>query len=300
MIRPVRFRSNPQTAASNAFQQADLDRDAAAVQRLAEQEFEGLAAALKQAGVEVIVYSDTQTPDKPDAVFPNNWLSTHSDGSVVLYPMQAVNRRAERRPDIVADLAATFGFSVGSTLDLSDAEQRDEFLEGTGSMVLDRANRVAYACLSPRTHPDLLQRWCDRFDYTAVTFKALSGDRPIYHTNVMLSVGERLAVVCLAAITSADEREHVRARLAETGHEIVEISIAQMNAFAGNMLELNSGEGESLFVMSQRAYDSLDDGQRAKIRQSSRIVSVPITTIEDHAGGGVRCMLAEIFLPKKG
>lgn len=298
MIRPARFRSNPLTAASNAFQQADPGHDAAAAQRLAEQEFEALAGALKEAGVNVIIYADTLSPDKPDAVFPNNWLSTHADGSVVLYPMQATNRRIERRPEIVADLAAANGFTVGSTIDLSDAESRGEFLEGTGSMVLDRVNRLAYACLSPRTHRAALQRWCARFGYEAVTFSAVSNGQPIYHTNVMMSVGARLAVVCLSSIESADEREQVRARLEATHHEIVDITPAQMNAFAGNMLELASADGGSVFVMSQRAYDSLDDAQRSRIAGHSKVVSVPVGTIEDHAGGGVRCMLAEIFLPR--
>ncbi|HET7370541.1 MAG TPA: arginine deiminase-related protein [Gammaproteobacteria bacterium] len=298
MIRPARFRSNPQTAASNAFQQADPDHDAAAVQRLAEQEFEALAGALKNAGVNVLIYADTPSPDKPDAVFPNNWLSTHADGSVVLYPMQAANRRIERRPEIVANLAEANGFNVGSTVDLSEAEQQEQFLEGTGSMVLDRANRTVYACLSPRTHRDALTKWCTRFGYEAVTFSAFSNGQPIYHTNVMMSVGERQAIVCLASIESADERERVRVRLETTGHEIVDITPAQMNAFAGNMLELVAADGRAVTVMSQRAYDSLDDAQRVRIGKHSQIVSVPITTIEDHAGGGVRCMLAEIFLPK--
>ncbi|HET7308270.1 MAG TPA: arginine deiminase-related protein [Gammaproteobacteria bacterium] len=298
MIRPARFHSNPLTAASNAFQQAEPGHDAAAVQQLAEQEFEALAGALKDAGVNVIVYADTPSPDKPDAVFPNNWLSTHADGSVVLYPMQATNRRIERRPEIVADLAAANGFSVGRTVDFSDAEQQGEFLEGTGSMVLDRANRIVYACLSPRTHRGVLQRWCARFGYEAVTFSAVSNGQPIYHTNVMMSVGAQVAVVCLPSIESVNEREHVRRRLEATGHDIVDITPAQMNAFAGNMLELAGADGGSVFVMSQRAYDSLDDAQRARIGNHSKIVSVPIATIEDHAGGGVRCMLAEIFLPR--
>ncbi|HET8552540.1 MAG TPA: arginine deiminase-related protein [Gammaproteobacteria bacterium] len=298
MIRPARFRSNPETAASNAFQQADPGHDIAGVQLLAEQEFEALAAALKEAGVNVLIYADTPSPDKPDAVFPNNWLSTHADGTVVLYPMQATNRRVERRPEILAGLAAENGFAVGSTIDLSGAEQRGQFLEGTGSMVLDRVHRIVYACISPRTHPDVLKGWCARFDYEPVTFSAISNGQPIYHTNVMMSIGSRIAVICLAAIESADEREMVRSRLESTGHRIIDITPAQMNAFAGNILELAGADGGSVFVMSQRAYDSLDDAQRAQIGSHSKIVSVPITTIEDHAGGGVRCMLAEIFLPR--
>lgn len=300
MIRPARFRSNPQTAASNAFQQTNPDHDAVAVQRLAEQEFEALEGALKQAGVNVVVYADTPSPDKPDAVFPNNWLSTHADGSVVLYPMQAANRRIERRPEIVTDLAAANGLMIADIVDLSDAEQQGHFLEGTGSMVLDRAHRIVYACLSPRTHRDILSTWCARFGYEAVTFAAFSNGQPIYHTNVMMSIGARQAIVCLESIEAAHERDQVRARLEATGHEIIEITPAQMNAFAGNMLELTSANGEAVIVMSQRACDSLDDAQRARISKNARIVSAPITTIEDHAGGGVRCMLAEIFLPKKG
>lgn len=299
MIRPARFRSNPQTASSNAFQHDDSPLNGANVQLEAAREFDGLVAALVNAGVEVIVAPDTPERDKPDAIFPNNWLSTHADGTVVRYPMHAVNRRLERRPDIITALADHHDFDVRGQVDLADAESREQFLEGTGSLVLDRANHVAYACLSPRTHPALLKEWCARFDYESVAFEAASNGRAIYHTNVMMAVGERLAVVCLAAIVSPGERDAVRARLVETGHDIVDISPEQMNAFAGNMLELKSADGESLFVMSRRAHDSLDKTQLAQIETRSKIVSVPIATIEDNAGGSVRCMLAEIFLPKR-
>jgi hypothetical protein len=298
MIRPARFCSNPQTAASNAFQHAGAHQDPDAIQLAAEREFDGLAAALENAGVEVAVVTDGTSPDKPDAVFPNNWLSTHADGTVVLYPMQALNRRWERRPQVICELAAGDGLIVGATYDLSDAEQADQFLEGTGSLVLDRAHRIAYACLSPRTNPTLLERWCGRMGYEAVSFAAVSDGRPIYHTNVMMSVGERLAVVCFEAITADEERRRVRDSLIRTGHDLLAISVAQMHAFAGNMLELQTSNGRSVFVMSQRAYGSLTAEQRAQIREHSDIVSVPIPTIEDHAGGSVRCMLGEIFLPK--
>lgn len=300
MIRPARFASNPQTAASNAFQQAAAVADPDAARQAAEQEFEGLVAALEQAGIDVLVWPDTAEPVKPDAIFPNNWLSTHGDGSVTLYPMEAENRRLERRHDLIENLSTRYGFNVRRVVDLSDAERRGEFLEGTGSLVLDRANRTAYACLSSRTHERTLARWAEQFGYETVSFAAVDENgRSIYHTNVMMSIGSRIAIVCLAAIASPAELERVRSKLADSGHEIVDVSFAQMRAFAGNVLELVNRTGEAVMVMSERARTALTAEQIHAIERHARIVAAPVNTIEDQSGGGVRCMLAEVFLPRQ-
>ena len=300
MIRPARFESNPLTAASNRFQ-AQSSSSPEQQQAAALHEFDGLVAVLREAGIEVIVVEDTREPHTPDAIFPNNWISTHADGRVVLYPMEAENRRTERRHDIVEDLATRFGRQVTEVIDLSGHEDDGHFLEGTGSMVLDRANRIAYACVSTRTHLDPLGDFAQRLDYDVVAFDAVdSGGIPIYHTNVLMSIGERLAVICGEAIPRDDQREAVLARLRETGHEIVLLTYAQLDAFAGNMLELQNANGERVLAMSQQAYDSLDEEQRTVLAANGRIVSASIDTIESSAGGSVRCMLAEVHLPLEG
>jgi hypothetical protein len=298
MIRPTRFQSNPQTADSNAFQ-TEPEASPAEQQRSALPEFEALAAALRDAGVDVVVFDDTREPHTPDSVFPNNWVSFHADGTVVLYPMEAENRRGERRADIVDHLAAGLGFQVRQVIDLSHHEANGHFLEGTGSMVLDRVNRIAYACLSSRTHLDALGDFAQRMDYDVVAFEAVDRDGvPIYHTNVLMSVGERLAVICDAAITRDDQRRAVLERLESTGHEIISLSFEQLLAFAGNMLELRAADGVSVMAMSQRAWDSLSPEQRAIFEENGRVVTAAIDDIEDSAGGSVRCMLAEIHLPR--
>ena len=298
MIRPTRFQSNPQTAESNAFQ-TEPGLPPAEQQRAALQEFERLATALRDAGIEVIVFDDTSEPHTPDSVFPNNWVSFHADGTVVLYPMEAKNRRSERRLDIVERLDTALGFQVRHVLDLSHHEKDGHFLEGTGSMVLDRVNHVAYACLSSRTHLDALGDFAQRMDYEVVAFEAVDRDGvPIYHTNVLMNVGEKLAVICDAAIPRDDQRDAVLERLRATGHEILSIDFDQLEAFAGNMLELRAADGERVVAMSRRAWDSLTKAQRESIESNGRVVVVAIDDIEDSAGGSVRCMLAEIHLPR--
>ena len=300
MIRPTRFQSNPQTADSNAFQ-TEPDASPAEQQRAALPEFEDLVRALRDAGIDVVVFDDTPEPHTPDSVFPNNWVSFHADGTVVLYPMEAENRRGERRPDIVECLDAELGFQVREVVDLTHHEANGHFLEGTGSMVLDRVNRIAYACLSSRTHLDVLGDFAQRMEYDVVAFDAVDRDDvPIYHTNVLMNVGEKLAVICDAAITRDDQRQAVLERLGSTGHELISLDFDQLEAFAGNMLELCAADGMSVFAMSQRAWDSLSDDQKAKFEASGRIVAAAIDDIEDSAGGSVRCMLAEIHLPKAG
>lgn len=297
MIRPARFESNPMTAESNLFQgrsNATPDEQ----QRAAAREFDGLVDTLRSAGIAVVVVHDTEEPHTPDSIFPNNWVSFHADGRVVLYPMQALNRRTERRPDILDRLAGEFGFQIAEVLDLSAHENSGHYLEGTGSMVLDRSNKIVYACLSSRTQLDPLGDFAQQMDYEIMSFDAVDRDGvPIYHTNVLMNVGERVAVICDEAIVRDDQRAAVLAKLSGTGHEIVSLSYEQLDAFAGNMLELRSESGERVVAMSTQAWKSLNAKQRQVLESNGKVVHAPIDNIEDSAGGSVRCMLAEIHLP---
>ena len=297
MIRPVRFESNPLTADSNRFQ-GKSNATPEQQQDAALREFDGLVVALREHGIDVFVVDDTSEPHTPDSIFPNNWLSLHADGQVVLYPMEADNRRTERRMDIVERLDAELGYQVREIIDLTAHESAGHYLEGTGSMVLDRAHRIAYACLSTRTQLDPLGDFAQRLDYDPVTFEAVDHDGvAIYHTNVLMNVGEKLAVICDEAIPREDQRSAVMQRLHETGHEVLSLSYDQLDAFAGNMLELRTKDGVRLVAMSQQAYDSLSDDQLQLLRKNGDVLAVPIDTIEASAGGSVRCMLAEIHLP---
>lgn len=298
MIRPVHFHSNPLAATSNTFMTPPA-MSHAQEQAIALQEFEGLVAALDEAGVDVIVVEDTPEPETPDAIFPNNWLSTHADGRCVLYAMQVPNRRPERRADIVS-LLEQRGFLAREVIDLSWHEAEWRFLEGTGSLVLDRVNRVAYACLSVRTHREVLDDFSEQMAYDVVAFDAVdAAGQAIYHTNVMMNIGEDFAVVCLESIHDPAQQDTVVRSLQTSGHEIIPISLEQMVAMAGNMLELRSRNGERLVAMSDRARRSLTGEQMAAIERRARVVSAPIDNIENSAGGSVRCMLAEIHLPVK-
>ena len=298
MVRPHNFSSNPQTAASNTFQRAP-EAEAAAVRSQALREFDSMTGVLRGAGVALMVFEDTDVPHKPDAVFPNNWVSFHADGRVYLYPLEAEDRRAERRVDIVESLSADRGFHVHEIVDLSPLEADGLFLEGTGSMVLDRANRVAYAALSSRTHMGALADFAQRADYEIAAFESLDAHgRPVYHTNVMLAIGERFAVICAESIDDLTKRAAVLERLAATGREIVEISIAQMASFAGNLLELRTTAGDPVIALSRTARDCLSDEQRERIAACGRLLPIAVDTIERVGGGSVRCMLAEVFLPR--
>ncbi len=300
MVRPVRFRANPETADSNRFQDPP-DIPAARQQERAAVEFEGLLAALRGAGVEVFVFDDTPEPHTPDALFPNNWVSFHADGRVVIYPMEAENRRAERRSDIVDALYEQGRFDVREVIDLTSHEQNGHFLEGTGSLVLDRVNHIAYACLSTRTHLEPLGDFAQRLDYEIVAFEAVDrGGVPIYHTNVMMSLGEELAFVCADSIRDQRQRQAVLGQLEETGHEVVTLGYDQLEAFAGNMLELKSSGGGRVLAMSAQAYAALDEDQLGRAAANGEIVTALIDTIEASGGGSVRCMLAEIHLPRRG
>ncbi|MFI4889243.1 MAG: citrulline utilization hydrolase CtlX [Steroidobacterales bacterium] len=298
MVRPASFGFNPQTAATNAFQRlpgVDPPR-AAAVLR----EFDAAADMIRGAGVQVIVADDTAAPVKPDAIFPNNWVSFHADGTVVLYPMLAANRRWERREELIAQVAEAGPFRISRTIDLSPHEARGQYLEGTGSMVLDRSARTAYACLSPRTHLDALGDFAQQLDYELLTFDAAdAAGVPIYHTNVLMAVGTRFAVVCSEAIGASTQRGAVLARLQATGHEIIEITPRQMHEFAGNVLELKGADGP-VAAVSTTAWRALDSAQRSALEKHVGIVCVDIPVIERSGGGGVRCMLAEVHLPKRG
>ena len=297
MIKPVRFQSNPLTAASNRFQGKNASSPEQQ-QRDSLAEFDGLRRVLEENGVKVVQFDDTLEPHKPDSIFPNNWVSFHADGTVVLYPMEAPNRRTERRPDLIEQLVTDYRYQVREVIDLSHHEQDGHFLEGTGSLVLDRVNHIAYACLSSRTHLDALGDFAQRLDYEVVAFDALDTDAaPIYHTNVLLNVGEELAVICAEVIAREEQRKAVLESLSSTGHEVILLRFDQLEAFAGNMLELRSLSGERLIAMSEQARNSLDDAQLSKIEASATVISAPIDKIESSAGGSVRCMLAEIHLP---
>lgn len=297
MIRPAQFQSNPETAQSNRFQghtdASPVEQHAAALA-----EFEQLKIALENAGIRVLAFDDTDDPHTPDAIFPNNWVSFHADGTVVLYPMEATNRRTERRYDLVEALSADYGFLVREVIDLSHHENDGHFLEGTGSMVLDRANRLVYACLSSRTHLDVLGDFAQRLDYDVLAFDASDRDgAAIYHTNVLMNIGERIAVVCDEAISRPEQRTAVLESLKKSGREIITLTFAQLQSFAGNMLELMGPSGKRVTAMSAHARRSLSDRQLKLLEENGDIVSVPIGAIEKSSGGSVRCMLAEIHLP---
>lgn len=299
MVRPARFQSNPLTSESNRFQGATVVSPQQQ-QQLALAEFDALVEQLRAHSIQVVVVDDTAEPHTPDAIFPNNWVSFHADGRVVLYPMEAENRRGERRLDVIERLGRDYGFHVSEIVDLSHHEQNGHFLEGTGSLVLDRVNRIAYACLSSRTHLDPLGDFAQRMNYEVIAFDAVDRDGvPIYHTNVMMNVGEAVAVVCNAAIAREEQRNAVLESLRGTGHEVVSLDFDQLYAFAGNMLELRQPSGGRTLAMSEQAYNSLHAAELDVLRSNGGIITSPIDNIEALAGGSVRCMLAEIHLPKQ-
>lgn len=295
MIKPVRFDFNAETAVNNSFQQASADQQ---VSEKAAAEFDRFVSVLSNAGIRVTVVEDTPEPHTPDSVFPNNWISFHTDGTIFLYPMFAVNRRLERKPHVLS--AIDEKFRVENTIDLSAYEQQQLFLEGTGSMVLDRENKIAYACLSPRTDIQVLNDWCNKAGFRPVAFTSVDskGD-PIYHTNVMMCIADRFAVICLDSIPDETEKRSVIETLQDTKKEIIEISFDQMNHFAGNMLQVQNTSGERYLVMSSQAYNSLTAEQIKRIEHYNPILHSDITTIETNGGGSARCMMAEVFLSEK-
>lgn len=302
MIRPVAFRMNEQTAVNNYYQKVIDGLSPQTVNQKAQEEFDEFVQKLKMAGVDVTVVNDTPDPDTPDSIFPNNWISFHENGDVALYPMFAKNRRAERREDVL-DLLEEKGFAIESIVDYTEAEEDGIFLEGTGSLLLDRANGKAYCALSPRADEELLIEFCEDFDLGPVIFEAyqtVNGNRElIYHTNVMMCLGETFAVICADCIDDKQERKTVLESLKQDGKEIILITEDQVNQFAGNMLEVRGSDDRRLLVMSSAAHKSLTRDQISRLEKHATILSSSLDTIEACGGGSARCMMAEIFLPKE-
>ena len=299
MIRPINFGFNDETSKDNHYQKKINKKNIA---QLAVQEFENLVWHLKQSDIDVHVYHDDNKYKTPDSVFPNNWISTHQNGDVVLYPMLAMSRRMERRPEIL-DFLKYQGFIINNVIDYSPAEKDFRFLEGTGSMTLDRKNKIAYCSISERSNKELFMKFCKDFKYTPVSFHSFQNVAkkrlPIYHTNVMMCLAEYYCIICLECIDDIEEIDNIINFLENSGKELIEISENQVEKFAGNMLELINNKGESILVMSKSAENSLNENQKNIITKYSTIVSSDINTIEVCGGGSARCMIAEIFLPKK-
>ena len=294
MVRPCRFYPNPETAADNAFQRR-TEGDADELSTAARMEFDVAVATLRNSGVCVHVFDDTSDPAKPDAVFPNNWISTHHDGRVALFPMYSPLRRRERRNDIVDELRKQY--RVTEVIDYSIFESEASYLEGTGSLVLDHVNHIAYVSLSNRSTEKVIRRFAEDFGYEPVTFTSIGLDgKPIYHTNVMMCVGTDFALVGLSMIPNETERRRLQARLDASGKEIVELTADQVTNFAGNAIEVENGQGERLLVLSARAVPTFNERQRTMLRRHVRLVPLTLPTIE-LAGGSARCMVAEIYLP---
>ena len=298
MVRPSNFGFNEETAVNNAFQNNAAGKTSEQIREKAIEEFDSFVSLLRSKGVDVSVYQDEPQPIKPDAVFPNNWVSFHEDGTVITYPMFAKVRRIERT-DKVFDLLEPH-FWILDHIHLEQSEEDNIFLEGTGSMVLDRANKIAYACISPRTEKTLFEDWCNIYEYSPVSFTAIDQEgKLIYHTNVMMAMGDKFVVICLESVIDDEEKSALREIFARTEKEIIEISLEQMNAFAGNMLQVQGASGQTYLVMSKTAFGSLNASQIEKIEKYTEILTADINTIETYGGGSVRCMMAEIFLPEK-
>lgn len=300
MIRPVNFRTNEQTIINNYFQETIAIKNSI-VNNKAQQEFDEYVSVLEGKGVDVIVISDTDDSDTPDSIFPNNWISFHSDGTVALYPMFAENRRFERREDILLELEKR-DFVIENTVDYTSAEKEDIFLEGTGSMILDRVYKKAYCAISPRADEELFIEFCEDFEYTPVIFTAnqtvQNSREAIYHTNVMMCVAETFAIVCLDCIDDKKERKNLIYHLKESNKEIIKITESQIHQFAGNMLQVRGKDDKLFLVMSKAAHNSLNELQIQKIEKHCTILSSSLETIETCGGGSARCMIAEVFLPK--
>jgi hypothetical protein len=298
MIRPAHFGFNPETAENNSFQSNDGDLSAEAVQKLALAEFEDLVRRLRDAEINVHVFDDTDEPVKTDAVFPNNWVSFHLDSFVVTYPMYSLNRRQEKREEIIDELSNHYSISKRYSFDYY--EEKDQFLEGTGSMILDRENQIIYACLSERTNAKVLEKFAVLSNFRKLMFHAVDRQgAPIYHTNVMMAIGQKIAVVCLECIPDELERKTLKTSLENSGKVIIEISLEQVESFAGNVLELKKGDGSGVLVMSQQAFKAFTPEQIGELKQHVDFLYSPIPTIEKYGGGSVRCMIAEIFLNQK-
>lgn len=298
MVRPANFGYNKETAVSNAFQTREGSQEVEAIAEKAIGEFDEMVRRLRAKGINIIVAQDSQQPAKTDAVFPNNWVTFHHNGTMIIYPLQPESRRLEREEAVLALVEKDF--EVKRRVDFTSYEDKNLFLEGTGSLILDRDNRLAYACLSPRTSPHLLDEFCKWAEYQKIVFNAVDeSGQDIYHTNVMMALGKTFVVICMDSVRDAKERGMLEKYFQATDKEIIEISYAQLNAFAGNMLQVRSTDGTPYLVMSQQAYESLDHWQVEKIKKHTDIIYSPIDTIEKYGGGSARCMMAEVFLPAK-
>jgi len=301
MVRPVCFRSNEQTIVNNFYQKNNIASRFSNINNHALLEFDTFVDKLKSKGIDVIVIEDNTIHDTPDSIFPNNWVSFHSDGTVVLYPMFAKNRRLERRKDILDLLTKKYNFDINSIKDYTDFENKEQYLEGTGSMIFDRENKICYAAISVRTNKQLFLKFCNDFGFKPVIFEAnqnVEGKRlPIYHTNVMMCIADKFAIVCLNSIDNVSERNNVKKTIISSGKKIIEISESQKESFAGNMLQLKGDK--SYLVMSKKAYYTLNKDQIDEIEKYCSIIYSSLKTIEEYGGGSARCMMAEVFLPKK-
>ncbi len=301
MVRPAAFRLNEQTKVNNFFQE-ELDLKEEQIQARAQAEFDAFVEKLRGVGVKVIVHQDKKENDTPDSIYPNNWVSFHESGDIALYPMFAVNRRRERNEEVLR-LVESEGFSIDNVIDYTEAEEDGVFLEGTGSLILDRENRKAYCALSDRAHEELVIEFCEDFEYTPIIFTAyqnVNGERAvIYHTNILMCLGETFCVICLDTIDDKKEKKNVVEHLKEDNKEIIAITEEQMHQFAGNMLQVVGRDDKTYLIMSQAARDSLTEEQVKKIEKHTNILSSDLHTIETLGGGSARCMLAEVFLPKK-
>ncbi|MEL6256936.1 MAG: arginine deiminase-related protein [Bacteroidota bacterium] len=298
MVRPANFGYNAETAENNAFQKNDQSLSKEEIKKRAIEEFDAFVSTMRNAGIDIIVAQDTEEPLKTDAVFPNNWLTTHENGAVITYPMYSEMRSRERREDIIEDLGERF--EVKDRFHLEGGESQNLYLEGTGSLILDRPNKLAYACTSERTSVKLLDKFCSFTGYNKVLFQAVDRNGiPIYHTNVMMAMGETFVVICMDSIRDPDQNQALRRLFANKEKELIDISLEQMEAFAGNMLQVRNEAGDTFLVMSSQAYGSLRQEQIDKILQHTQILHSPLDIIETYGGGSARCMMAEVFLPLK-
>lgn len=296
MVRPANFGYNPQTAVSNAFQDNDTSLSEAKIKELAVKEFDQFVQKLRANGINIIVVQDGIEPIKPDAVFCNNWISFHSNGTMILYPMLTENRRLERQESVIEQV--TQGFEVKRRIDLSDYESTGKILEGTGSMILDRVNRLVYACLSPRTDAELLDEFCKWAEYEQVVFHSVDrNDQEIYHTNVMMAMGDKFVIISMETIHDDAEKKMLLKYFEQTNKTLIDLTIDQIEAFAGNMLQVENKDGKTFLVMSEQAFKSLRQDQIDLIEQYTTILHSPIYTIEKYGGGSARCMMAEVFHP---
>lgn len=297
MIRPANFGFNPETAQNNAFQSFNKETQEADIKENAIREFDEMVRLLSEVGnVELIVLEDSEIPPKPDAVFPNNWFTTHHCGKILTWPMFSPLRRQERRKEVLDLLKKKF--EVAEVLSFEQYEADNKFLEGTGSLVLDRVNRIAYACLSERTHPDVLAEFGRKMDYSVVAFQAVDEKhKPIYHTNVVMSVGDRFVIICLEAIPDMSEKEKLLQHFEATRKEVIDMSFEQLQSFAGNILQVLNKNSAYVIIISESGFHSLSPLQKEALARHGEIIVIPLNTIETYGGGSARCMLAEIFLP---